>query len=81
MQGDIVLLDFNPIRGHEQAGYRPGVVISNNVFNEQTGMVMVCPITSNLKVYPTHYILEDTKKFPALFYVNIFEASIMKREI
>ena len=36
--------------------------ISNNVFNEQTGMVMVCPITSNLKVYPTHYILEDTKK-------------------
>lgn len=62
MQGDIVLLDFNPIRGYEQAGYRPGVVISNNVFNEQTGMVMVCPITSNLKVYPTHYILEDTKK-------------------
>ena len=61
-QGDIVFLDFNPIKGHEQQGYRPVIVISNNVFNKHTKMVIVCPITSNIKDYPTHYILEDTKK-------------------
>lgn len=61
-QGDIVFLDFNPIKGHEQAGKRPAIVISNNVFNMNTKMAMVCPITSNEKYYPTHYILENTKK-------------------
>ena len=61
-QGDVVFLDFNPTKDHEQAGFRPAVVISNNVFNENTKMVMVCPITSNEKDFPTHYILEDTKK-------------------
>ena len=60
-QGDVVFLDFNPIRGHEQSGFRPAIVISNNVFNKNTKMVMVCPITNNTKEFPTHYSLEDTK--------------------
>lgn len=60
-QGDIVFLDFNPINGHEQSGFRPAIVISTNVFNQNTKMVIVCPITSNEKEFPTHYILEDTK--------------------
>lgn len=59
-QGDIVFLDFNPIKGHEQAGVRPAVVISNNTFNKNTKMVILCPITSNNKEFPTHYQLEDT---------------------
>lgn len=61
-QGDIVYLDFNPTLGHEQKGLRPAVVISNNTFNLYTKMIIVCPITSNEKQFPTHYILEDTKK-------------------
>ena len=61
-QGDIVFLDFNPTKGHEQAGFRPAVVISNNVFNDNTKMVIVCPITSNEKEFPTHYCLEDAIK-------------------
>ena len=61
-QGDIVFFDFNPTIGHEQKGFRPAVVISNNIFNINTKMVMVCPITSNEKEFPTHYKLEDTKK-------------------
>ncbi len=59
-QGDIVYLDFNPIKGHEQAGVRPAVVISTNAFNQNTKMVILCPITSNTKEFPTHYILEET---------------------
>lgn len=61
-QGDIVFLDFNPTKGHEQAGMRPAVVISMNTFNQNTKMVMLCPITSNNKEFPTHYQLEDTKR-------------------
>jgi len=61
-QGDIVFLDFNPTKGHEQKGSRPAIVISNDVFNEHTKMAILCPITSNIKDFPTHYILEDSKK-------------------
>ena len=61
-QGDIAFLDFTPTKGYEQSGYRPCIVISNNVFNKNTKMVIVCPITSNEKEFPTHYLLEKTKK-------------------
>ena len=61
-QGDIVYLDLNPIKGHEQAGKRPAIVISSDVFNENTKMAIVCPITSNNKYFPTHYLLEDSVK-------------------
>ena len=61
-QKDIVFLDFDPTIGHEQKGYRPALVISNNIFNKNTKMVIVCPITSNDKYFPTHHVLVDTKK-------------------
>ena len=62
MKRDIVLVDLNPTCGHEQKGFRPAVIISNNPFNQFTKMAIVCPITSNTKDFPTHYRLQDTKK-------------------
>ena len=62
MRRDIVFVDFDPIKGHEQKGFRSAVIISNNPFNQFTKMVIVCPITSNIKEFPTHYCLKDTKK-------------------
>lgn len=52
-QGDIIYLDFNPQAGHEQAGHRPALVVSNTDFNEfmQTGTI-VCPITNTDREYP-----------------------------
>lgn len=61
-QGDIILLDFTPTKGHEQNGYRPAVVLSNAVFNKNTKMVILCPITNNEKKFPTHYLLQNSKK-------------------
>ena len=61
-QGDLVFLDFNPTKGHAQKGFRPAIVISNNVFNENTKMVIVCPVTSNNKEFPTHYQFKSLKK-------------------
>ncbi len=61
-QGDIVFIDFNPTKGHEQNGYRPAVVISNDIFNKNTKMAIVCPMTSNEKEFPTHYNLKNSEK-------------------
>ena len=59
-QKDIVFFDFNPTVGHKQRGYRPALVVSNDVFNKNTKMVIVCPITSNEKYFSTHYLLSST---------------------
>lgn len=58
-QGDIIKLDFNPQSGHEQAGYRPAVVISNDFFNEKTSLAIVCPITDTKRAFPLHVPLDE----------------------
>jgi mRNA interferase MazF len=50
-RGDLVTLDFNPQTGHEQAGRRPAIVLSDKSFNELTGFAVVCPITNEEKDY------------------------------
>lgn len=57
-QGDVVKLDFNPQSGHEQAGYRPAVVISNDFFNAKTNLTIVCPITNTKRPFPLHIPLD-----------------------
>ena len=58
-QGDIIKLNFNPQSGHEQAGYRPAVVISNDFFNGKTNMTILCPITNTNKPFPLHIPLDN----------------------
>ena len=50
--GDIVWLHFNPLAGHEQAGHRPAVVISPSAYNSKTGLMLCCPMTTQVKGYP-----------------------------
>ena len=50
--GDVVVIDFDPQAGHEQAGKRPALVLSPLNFNKVTGFVWVCPITNQSKGYP-----------------------------
>ncbi len=45
LRGDIVWADLNPVRGHEQAGRRPIVVISDDNFNARSGTVIAMAIT------------------------------------
>ncbi|MBC3899995.1 type II toxin-antitoxin system PemK/MazF family toxin [Acetobacterium malicum] len=61
-QGDIIKLNFNPQSGHEQAGFRPAVVISNDFFNEKVNMTIVCPITYTNRSFPLHIALDDRTK-------------------
>jgi mRNA interferase MazF len=60
-QGSIIKLDFNPTKGHEQAGYRPAVVISNDLFGRVTNLTLVCPITNTHRKNPLHLKLNDVK--------------------
>jgi mRNA interferase MazF len=46
LRGEIRWADLNPVRGHEQAGLRPVLILSNDVFNERSGTVIVVAITS-----------------------------------
>ncbi|MEX2172448.1 MAG: type II toxin-antitoxin system PemK/MazF family toxin [Pirellulales bacterium] len=47
LRGDIVWADLNPVRGSEQAGHHPVVVISEDVFNARSGTVIALAITSH----------------------------------
>ena len=51
-RGDLVWLTFTPQAGHEQAGRRPALVVSPQVYNDRTSLALFCPITSKAKGYP-----------------------------
>jgi len=54
-KGDLIALSFNPQSGHEQKGGRPALVVSNTLFNQKTGLAIVCPIK-----YPFHVKISGT---------------------
>lgn len=51
-RGDVVWLQFNPQVGHEQAGHQPALVLTPLSYNKRTGLMLCCPITSQVKGYP-----------------------------
>jgi mRNA interferase MazF len=55
--GDLIWTDFDPTRGREQAGRRPALVVSASAFTENTGLAVVCPITSRVRPFPTSVVL------------------------
>ncbi len=46
LRGDVRWADLNPVRGHEQAGQRPVLVLSHDVFNDRSGTVIAVAMTS-----------------------------------
>ncbi len=64
-RGEIVLVNFEPVKGSEQGGIRPSLVIQNDIFNKYSPTTIVAPITSKLfkKEYPTNVLLkkDDSK--------------------
>lgn len=46
LRGDIRWADLNPTRGHEQAGLRPVLIVSHDIFNERSGTVIAVALTS-----------------------------------
>ena len=64
--GDIVWLHFDPQAGHEQAGHRPALVLSPAVYNGKTGLMLCCPMTTQIKGYPFEVLIAGNRPSAAL---------------
>jgi mRNA interferase MazF len=60
-KGDLIILTFDPQSGHEQKGRRPALVVSNTLFNQHTGLAIVCPITNTKRDFPFHVAIASSK--------------------
>ena len=56
-RGDIVYLDFDPTKGHEQRGHRPAFVLSPCSYNAKSSLALFMPITKQQKGYPFEVLL------------------------
>jgi mRNA interferase MazF len=55
LRGEIWLADFAPVRGHEQGGKRPALIVSADPFNRgRSGLVIVLPVTGTDRGIPSH---------------------------
>ena len=60
-QRDIWFAQLNPVKGSEQGGWRPVVIISGDTMNETLPVAIVCAISSKLKAYPGCVVLRAGK--------------------
>jgi len=61
-RGDAVWITLNPQAGHEQAGRRPGLVLSPSAYNGKVGLAILCPITTQVKGYPFEVTIPSGSK-------------------
>ncbi|ANY70619.1 mRNA-degrading endonuclease [Paenibacillus sp. BIHB 4019] len=81
-RGDLIWLDFDSQAGHEQAGRRPALVLSEADFNELTGFAVVCPITSQIKEYPFEVALPGGLAFSGVVLTDQMKSlDVQKRKI
>ena len=48
-RNEIIWLDFEPTRGKEIGKYRPALVLSSKAYNQQTGLLICCPISTSIR--------------------------------
>ena len=61
-RGDLIKLSLDPVLGHEQAGWRPALVLSPSEYNRKTHLALVVPITNQAKGYPFEVALPSKLK-------------------
>lgn len=58
-RNDIVWLDFEPVKGKEIGKYRPALVLSSEEYNENTGLVICCPISTSIRGHQTEVDVDN----------------------
>jgi mRNA interferase MazF len=58
-QGDIIKLSLDPRKGHEQQGFRPVIVLSNNIVSQFTNVVIAAPVSSTQRRLPLYQDLPE----------------------
>lgn len=61
-KGDLWLVDLNPIKGQEQAGIRPVVIISGNAMNQYFSLVLICPLSTRIKNFLGNVVIEPNSR-------------------
>ena len=61
MQGDIIKINLNPKKGHEQAGYRPYICLSNKIVSDIANIAIFAPISNTKREYPLYIPLQKTR--------------------
>ena len=61
-QGDIIKLNLDPRKGYEQQGFRPVIVLSNNIVSKYTNVVIAAPISTTQRRLPLYRDLPDNLK-------------------
>ena len=61
-QSEIWFADLNPIQGSEQSSFRPVIIVSGNLLNDLSNLVICCPLTTKIKNYHGNVVLEPDKK-------------------
>ncbi len=81
LRGEIRWADLNPVRGHEQRGTRPVVIISQDVFNERSGTVIAMAVTSQPQRarFPLTLALESPK-LPKRSWVKVSQVRMISVE-
>ena len=69
-KGDLLTLSFDPQSGHKQKGRRPALVVSNLLFNQATGLAIVCPITNTNRNIPFHLPVPNTSSLTGFVMVE-----------
>ncbi len=81
LRGEIRWADLNPTRGHEQAGLRPVLILSHDIFNERSGTVIVVAITSQPQRAGFPLTLElKTRNMPKQSWVKISQIRTLSVE-
>jgi mRNA interferase MazF len=82
LRGEIRWADLSPTRGREQAGRRPVVVLSHDVFNERSGTAIVMAITSQPQRagFPLTLEIEDDAGLPTHSWVKISQLRTLSVE-
>ena len=81
LRGDVRWADLNPVRGHEQAGQRPVLILSHDVFNERSGTVIAVALISQEPRAGFPLTLElETVKLPKRSWVKISQIRTLSIE-
>ncbi len=81
LRGEIRWADLNPVRGHEQSGLRPVLVVSHDVFNDRSGTVIAMALTSQPQraAFPLSLELGD-RRLPKRSWVKISQVRTLSVE-
>jgi mRNA interferase MazF len=76
--GDLIKINFDPQAGHEQAGWRPALIVSEAAYNAKSNLALICPITNQAKGYPFEVALPDNGPIQGVVLADHIKSSDLK---